>query len=313
MSGISVIAKRTFADMATFRRTFLYIAVVLLVPFLFAGAAEENHLVDTESLPLGTQGTLLVGYLSVLMFIWVAGVPLIMLTISSCAGFISGEENGGTLLLLVSKPIERHEIVLGRYIGFVTYMMLVQTGALIAVPYMWFLTMELEYDVLRLLLGMVPMLLVYSLFVILVWGAVSIALSAITKRTAFIIMGLGFFAMVTFLGFIQVRAFTMASGLYEDYSLHYVDAGYHFGNMFVSLVEGGAGIRIPPDIQMFLGTFTGAYDVTKPFMDPDQGLMFSSLPRNDLVSPARSFATSGVLALSLLGLGVLLFRYKEVH
>ena len=137
-----------------------------------------------------------------------------------------------------------------------------------------------------------------SIIVVILFDALAIAISAlfpgnviktvITMLLIMLIFGLGPILRMTW------------PTTYENYHLHYIDPGYHLGNIYVSLSGQAEGGRMTPQIQAYLGIFTGTYKAGMEEMvlamftgssesfDPDIGAMPPSLEKTNYLNPMVS-------------------------
>jgi ABC-type transport system involved in multi-copper enzyme maturation permease subunit len=159
------------------------------------------------------------------------------LVIYSSASLISEEIKMGTMLLLVSKPISRGEIMWGKYIALLFYNLTISVLSLGIVCLIAFLKHPF-YDIIPFFWTQ----FLFSLIVIAFFGTLTMGLSMVfrnAKTTA--VIPLMLLLVMTFLFFI-VRPFLMMPSpngdlYYETFQVYNYDLGYHFMNIYVWFYE----------------------------------------------------------------------------
>jgi ABC-2 type transport system permease protein len=249
----------------------------------------------------------------ILVFIWVAGIPLALLAAVTCGSFISKEEEDGTLLLLVSKPVRRYEIVLGKFLAFVVNMLILQSLLILMTPLLLYWMLPIDPFVFDVMAGFAPSFIMYSLFVSLAFGALATALSCISRSRTKTIMVLVALVIAVFFGFMLFRGWMDAAGLYDAYGPS-IDVNYHLGNSYMLFLE-STGYRMSPTLQAVLGSFTGTFDAADPgkLYDTDLGAMYTSLPSKDYASPLASMLLWLGASLALLVVGVFRLQKREIQ
>ncbi len=306
-----VIIKKTLIDLFTIKTTGLYLGLMLLLPILFAMITKSENLLGLNNMTLEMQAAFITGLFIVMAFLWTAGFPLVLFTFIKCAGFISKEDADGTLLILVSKPIKRSNILLGKFLAFLIYTLTLQLIVLLLIPYIWTQVYGLDLFVFSSLLKVVLPIFIYSTFVLLIFGSIASALSTVTKNSVKIITILVVLTIFLFFGFSMVRNFTVSTGLYERYNIYAFDINYHLGNTYDFFIE-QSNIKIMPFLQIPLGGFSGIYDVNQQFIDFDQGIMAPSLQKYSYFSPIYSIILWLALASGLVLSGIFLLKKKEI-
>jgi ABC-2 type transport system permease protein len=313
MPKFVVVMKKSLEDFFSIKNTIFYTCIMLIVPLFFSLITRANDTFKIDSMTLDMQAVFISNIFIVMSFIWLAGLPLVLFSIIKCAPFISGEDSKGTLLVLVSKPLKRYEIILGKMLAFMIYIAVMQAALLFVTAYIWTLIYGLDaYVFSRLLASIVPIYF-YSIFVGFLFGTISTALSAITKSTVKIITILVLMAIIIFFGGAMIRSFTVPTGIYVNSHLYLYDVNYHLGNTF-DIFVGGQNAKIIPTMQLVLGSLSGIYDSSvSGASDIDQGIMYSSLKYNHYVPAALSFFLWIVFALILILTGIILFERRAIY
>jgi ABC-type transport system involved in multi-copper enzyme maturation permease subunit len=281
----------------------------------------ESFRSGTMSLEMQTHS--LVGYFLLVSFMWIAGFYIAYVITASGIDFISKEEQEGTLLLMVSKPISRFQFILGKFLALLVTTLLLELVIIFGSIVVFWILLGLDADIIKPLIGLVPWIFLYSIIVVILFDALAIAISAlfrgnviktvITMLLIMLIFGLGPILRMTW------------PTTYENYHLHYIDPGYHLGNIYVSLSGQAEGGRMTPQIQAYLGIFTGTYKAGMEEMvlamftgssesfDPDIGAMPPSLEKTNYLNPAVSVLLCLAVSAAALGVARLAIERKEVY
>ena len=305
-----VIFEKTFRDLMSPRRTFTYIAVCLFLAILVAKAAQDS-LVEfgAASLPMQTQT--ISGFFLILSFMWLAGVPLTMLASINGANFISKEKEDGTLALLVSKPVDRVEIIFGKLAAFFASSAILELIVLISTPLVFYFILGLDVSTFNYLFSIIPRIFLYSLFVSLIFGSLATASSAFFRSRTKTLILLVILILFVFFGFGIIRQWTTFGGLYDKYHINYIDLNYHLGNVYVSAISSNQH-KISPAIQSVLGSFTGTYETLEDSYDEDIGAMPASLISKRYSSGATSLFIWIIITVMILILSIVNFRRQDI-
>lgn len=309
-----VIFLKALRDLSGLKRCLIFLGVLLAVPLIASIAISEADPmgVPFAKMTLGMQLQFSVGLFIVLAFLWTAGIPLVLLAGLTCGSAIAKEDEEGTLLLLVSKPVGRLEIVLGKSLAFAVNAALIELAALLLTPVVIHLVAGTDVFVLETMLSLVPWLFLYSLVVAFAFGALSLALSSLMRnrmRTLVVVVAL---AILIFFGIGTARG--LAGGFYERYGLYSVDLNYHLGNAYLVFVE-RSGVRVMPIFQGIIGQFTGTYDAAEleKIFDRDIGAMPPALEPKGYLPEEVSLALWLVLGLAFFALAALDFERREIQ
>lgn len=310
--GLRLIMYRTLTDLMSLKRT-LALVFLGVAPAIIAARAWQVMLLN-RPMSLVMQTHYVVDYFIIILFMWVTGFFLALTVAASAASFISKEDTDGTLLLLVSKPINRYEIVLGKFLALViNTMMLVATVLLLSILVFWFV-LPIDIDTFKALLWLLPWMLLYSLLVTLAFGSISIALSALMKSRVKIMVVVMLIILLPF--FVGMMPRTIFSEVYEDYHLYYPDLGYHLGNTFVLLLDQTEGGKIMPSNQRVLGLLSGTFEFffePRPQdWDPDLGSISYPADLTNYISPAASLGILLGMSLASLGLAIVAMERKQL-
>lgn len=121
---MNAIIKLTFLEM--FKKKIIYICLAMTFGFLTLYGVALHYVYDS----LGQMDVMMRAVLSsqfLSMGMYVAGFIIAFLSIFASVGAISGEIEQGNYLALISKPIHRFEMVIGRWVGIVIMLLLYVT------------------------------------------------------------------------------------------------------------------------------------------------------------------------------------------
>lgn len=246
-------------------------------------------------------------------FLWISGFFLAFLVVANAAGFVAKEESDGTLLLLSSKPVSRRQIVLGKLAALVIRTVLLEAVLLTLVAVLFRFVLGLEEDALVALLKAIPWIVLYSVLVIAFFGAISLALSVLTKNLVAIMVIMSCLVMFSFLlGPLIRQIMPNAGNSYIEYHVYYVDPSYHLQNSFVLFQEHASGGSLAPQYARWFGS---AGIVAEPGDAGNLGgdNLYYPVGAAGHVSPAVSAVILLAVALGATCLAMWAMQRKEIH
>ncbi|RLJ03429.1 MAG: hypothetical protein DRP11_00700 [Candidatus Aenigmatarchaeota archaeon] len=310
--SFSAVFRRELENHLNLKVLLIYVLILLIPLILFSNLSEEAQMFSNLTLDLKVE--YLTGFFLIFAFVWICGFALSVITIYKCSGFIAEEVSSRTLLLMVSKPIKRHNFILAKFLAFFIFILLLQLLSLFVTLYFWASFFKLDVFSLAKVLRIVPPLMVYSTFIILVFGTLSTAFSSIFSSRTKAILPLIAIVIIAFIIFVPVRGAARSSGIYESYFLDTLDIGYDFGNIYVSILE-NSGVKPVPFIQGAIGSFTGTYIIPEGGVkvDYDHSVILESLDRAGYHSLEHSLLKLTLAPMLILILSVLIFQRRDVH
>ncbi len=225
---LTVFKKTFFIDLFNRWKFIFAIIFMIILPVVWLLPQDATFLTAQSSL------NELIGIMHI-FFTYLTVLPFLL--IYSSASLISEEIKMGTMLLLVSKPISRGEIMWGKYIAMLFYNLTISVLSLGIVCLTAFLKHPF-YDIIPFFWTQ----FLFSLIVIAFFGTLTMGLSMVfrnAKTTA--VIPLMLLLVMTFLFFI-VRPFLMMASpngdlYYETFQVYNYDLGYHFMNIYVWFYE----------------------------------------------------------------------------
>lgn len=301
-----VVMRKTLADLATPKALLLFLVPYAGLTAFISMAITNDVAADLAMAPLRVQEVALTDAFSGVAFVWAAGIPMMALVGVQAARAVASEAERGTLGILLSKPIRRREILLGKVAAIVLFSAVAMlAGLAIAAVAVYYFAGASAAAIGGGIFSVFPGHFAYAIYVALVLGAVGTFFAVLTRRRMWTALA-SLVVPALFFAFVFVRS--VAGPLYEQYMLYVVDVSYHFGNAFV-FVHGLTGTAFSPTTQVSLDTYTGVYDTAGTGMDPLVGGMSSSVPLAGYVPPAVSFVV--LLGLSLGLLAAALYRFDR--
>ena len=258
--GFRAVVRKTLIDLTGWKRTLILLVLGLLIPVL-NGIFWRFELQNAGLSPDMETFFLLKRFIGI-SFIWTSGLFLAFAVVTSAAGAISKESNDGTLLTLVSKPIARRQIVLGKMAAIVMHALLTVTVILLIQAVILWFVLPVEAPTFGKLLLAIPWILLYSLLVILVFASISLALSSlIDNQVVITVLACGLIFFTFLFGSISMM-FIRNPQTYEDNYVYMIDGSYQLGNAFAPALEQALGGEMLPagelgEITYFTGIFKG--------------------------------------------------------
>jgi ABC-2 type transport system permease protein len=166
---------KTARSLMGFRRTAIMLAVGVL-PAWFFPAVTWQRLFDSGSMSLDMQTSFLAGYFVLLTYLWMTGFFLSYLLVGSAGlGMISFEEDRGTLLIMLSKPISRTQLLLGKYVALIAVTLVYELSVLFGSITVLSFMLDLDQQVVSELVRMVPAVMVYTTLLAVLFAALSVS------------------------------------------------------------------------------------------------------------------------------------------
>ncbi len=210
-----IIAFKTFKDICKWWTSLIFISLAIFVPLILAAIVLPEY--KLQNYPMDMQLLQLRDYLLFTTYFMIAGIVLALFTAVFVSGFIASEVSNGTLLTLVSKPIRRWEIILGKFIAYFSYVMILELISLLISVYVLVTFSGCNLSLIIPLAGYIPVLLVYALFIALVFGSLTITFSTICNSRSSALMIMVGLILLIYLVFFILR--TVGSDFYLDYQL----------------------------------------------------------------------------------------------
>lgn len=223
--SLALFKKTLIFDLCTVKRLIMSVVFMVLVPALILAFTPSNVLSGDEYL-VQLLGFTTWYYNFAIMF------PIII--IGAAGPLISEELRSGTLLFLVSKPINRTRIVLSKFIALYVFGIVVSFLSLSIISL--FAVIKFPFADIGEYFGI---FFLYSLVITLFFGGVTMGFSSIFRRPRNVLMlplALVIFSFLVMMMFKPLLLFA-EDNWYEKYLLYNLDIGYHFANIFLWIGE----------------------------------------------------------------------------
>jgi len=287
--SLALIKKTLIFDLLTIRRIILDVFLMVLVPVMALGFMSD--ILSGEEQILEFLGFLTWYFNFAIMF------PIII--IGATGPLIAEELRSGTLLFLVSKPINRTRIILSKFIALYIFGMVISLLSLTVIS-IFALMIHSQFIGVGEYIGI---FFVYSLVITLFFGGVTMGFSSIFRKprsVSFLPLALVIFS---FLVLMMFKPFIIFAGenWYEKYMLYNLDIGYHFANVFLWIGE-----SIVPEIDDYFIAFV-IFGIFK--LDLDDGGIGD---KTSYYHPVGSFIYLIVVAVIFVVLGALYLKKRDI-
>lgn len=158
-------------------------------------------------------------------FVFLSGLVIWVIVANYATGLFASEIHEGTIRLLLSKPISRLQLVLGKilglFLGAIGYLLIIYATFIFSFT----LFSQVEKDILEVILKDSIMFIGYGIVLIFIIGSIGSFLSSCFKKKAPAVILLVFLAMIVF-GIIPIMRLYMQD-IYNSWHLYYFDINYH--------------------------------------------------------------------------------------
>ena len=302
----AIIIKKTFQDIDSLKKTIIMLIVISIFPLIFIllpttvdfGLISPNH------------AATIIGFALIFpAFFWTLGLVYTIIIGTAGAPLIAEEVKSGTMLLLVSKPISRIKIFIGKYIAVYLYGMLLSFFSIFVIGWIGVFVKSGNIDHFISLIPFLTALFIYSLFILFLFTSITMAFSSIFKKARSASMLIIFISILSYIAFLLIR--TLTGPFYVTFQLYHFDLGYHLGNIFILFIE--TLNAVPPSIswQMWFASITGVYSLGSS-VDPDQNINLGGLEKTNFYLPVFSLLIWILIAALLLVFGIWSLKRREI-
>ena len=222
--SFALFKKTLIFDLCTVKRLIMSVVFMVLVPALILAFTPSDVLSGDEYV-VQLLGFTTWYYNFAIMF------PIIL--IGATAPLIAEELRSGTLLFLVSKPINRTRIVLSKFIALYVFGIVVSFLSLSIISL--FAVIKFPFADIGEYFGI---FFLYSLVITLFFGGVTMGFSSIFRRPRNVLMLPLALVIFSFLVMMMFKPLLLyGDNWYEKYLLYNLDIGYHFANIFLWIGE----------------------------------------------------------------------------
>lgn len=308
-SRFFIILFQALASMMTLKKWVIFLIAASSVPVI--AAVILNGVIASDPLfqSLEVQRMLIRDIFLLITYVWTAGLVLAFSAAGNASGFIAREAKDHTLLILVSKPVRRIEILFGKFSAYVINMIALEALAMIITSYLIIYLSGVDLSIWGELLATIPYLLLFVVIMILIFGAIPMALSATSNSPGRIMLGMAGLATFMYFGFLFIRQ--LLGSTYEEYWLYTIDLGYHLGNIYTYLLT---AFDLNPGyfFQIAMAIFSGVYDFSTMPIDNDQNIMVQMDTTNYFTQP-QSIIVWMIIPIALIILAIIRLQKRNIN
>ncbi|KKN15449.1 hypothetical protein LCGC14_0985890 [marine sediment metagenome] len=302
----TIVIKKSFQDVYSFKKFIAMIVIMLLIPFFYfmGGSAVNFGLISPFH-----AATVISMSLVFPLFFWSLGLAFTIFIGTSGAPLIAEEIKSGTMVILISKPISRIKIFLGKYIGVYLYGMLLSFISIFVIGWIGVLMQSRNIEHFISLIPFLTALYLYSLLILFLFTSITMALSSIFKKSRNASLGILLIVIFSYLAFLFIRL--IAGESYVTFQLYHFDLGYHLGNIFILFIESLDAIPPSTSWQLVFGMISGVYGMES-LIDPDQNINLGGYEKTNYYLPIFSLLIWLLIAILLLVFGFLSLKKREI-
>lgn len=291
--SLVIIKKTFFFDLCSIKRLAISIFFMVFVPALVLVFTPPSVLSGDESV---------VQLLGLVTWYYNFAILFPIIIIGSTGPLISEELKSGTMLFLISKPINRPKIVLSKFIalylfGIVVSLVSLSVISLIALIKYPFADIGLYFWINFL----------YSLIILFFFGGITMGFSSIFKKPRNVLLLPLTLVIFSFLVIMMFKPFLLyaTDNWYEKYLLYNFDIGYHFANVFTWIGE-----FYIPEILDYFGMFFWMFGITEMVFN-ENGYDYDYV-KTEYYHPVGSLIFLIIIGGILLIAGILIFRKRDI-
>lgn len=306
---IFILIKKTFNDLynpiklVILLVVMMILTIILMLP-LFPESTDWGALSETQTI-----NSLISSKLIFPMFFWTLGLSFIIIIGISGASQIAEEVSSGSMLILVSKPISRFKIFLGKYIAVYIFSNILGIGAILLST--WIVVMVFTMNFFHWM-GMMPFIIaniIYCLVMSFIFVSITMALSSIFKKGRTASLLVLFLAIIIYIAFFMIRS--VGAQFYEPFFLYHFDLGYHLANIYIWFLELFNAVPDTIGWQSFFLMMFGVYK-SEVQADVDQGIALGGYEKTGYYDPFLSLLVWLAIAGLLLLYGLLSLKKREI-
>jgi ABC-2 type transport system permease protein len=175
----AIVIKKTFQDIYSLKKIILTLIIILILPLIYVLLPS---IVDFGLISPNHAATIISFTLIFPAFFWTLGLVYTIVIGTSGTPLIAEEVKSGTMLLLVSKPISRIKIFIGKYIAVYLYGMLLSFLSIFVIGWVGVFAKSGNIDHFISLIPFLTALYIYSLFILFLFTSLTMAFSSIFKK-----------------------------------------------------------------------------------------------------------------------------------
>ncbi len=305
--SVLVVTERNFLDMFTIKNVAFSLILTLIFPLIIAFIPQG---IDFGSISVQQASGIISSNLMMPLFLWTCGIALMIIIGINGSPIISEEISSGTLLTLISKPINRTSIFLGKYLALYLFCALVNFVSLFVL--FWTVVLSYSGNVAHFasLFQLFVAVFFYSgallfIFINLVMSFSSFVRKPRNSSTIFMIVMIVFYFVFLLI--------PIPPSLYEEFQLYHFDPTYHLGNIYLYFIEQFNAV-VPSSVwQSFFSSYSKIFYFGLMDIDVDQGVYFETLQKTNYLLPQISLAALVLISICFLAVGIVKLNKREVN
>jgi ABC-2 type transport system permease protein len=293
--------KKTFFELFSKRNIIIYLAVSLFVPLFTAFVSFRSSIVGLES---EFEQTII--QMLFFSYLWTVGLPFLLFVSLTAAGSVSKESEKGTLLMLVTKPVRRSDIIIGKMVAFLLFFLILSSFIIPATVSIYTLLIGVSNFTFLNYMSLVLPLIMYSSILIVFFSALATFMSCLTMNTMRGMVVIIVLVVFILFGSDYVRVGT--GEYYEGAGIYNADLKYHLGKTFYNFV----GFNSPKIVkQWFASSFSILHSSQN--MDQDQAMYMGATYTMKHYPPFVSIIILLALSAVMFFISLRLFDKKEIY
>lgn len=296
--NIFILIKKTFFELFSFNKFFLSVIILILLPILFI-LPQINF--DFISEPLEFVLAMLKSPILFPLYFWTLGVALASLIAITGAPLLSEKISSGAMLILISKPIKRRNIYLGKFIGLFLYYLFLSSISIFSV--VWITVFRFSSNIFHFI-SLTPLILslfLYGLLINFIFSSLTISFSGIIRNPRMVFFMVMLIVLYCFIVFALIT--TPALNIYHQFGLYYYDLGYHLGNLFFTFLTLFSDLILVGNVVISFINYTGLVV---------SGTSIYNYTLSHYFAPLISFSIWIGIAVWILLTGMFFFQRKEI-
>ncbi len=246
----------------------------------------------------------------IINFMWILGVPFLITIASRGSSLIQQEIDEETLVLLVSKPINRLRIYLEKWLATYVVSFIVAIISILLSLTIYILIFKLDSTIILQLFKMVPGLIIYILFINFIFTSISVVITLLLKnRIRSIILLIVLVMLIEFI-FPVIKSASFQSDAYVKNKIYLFDLNYHFGIMYFYIMKIFAAVHFTPTSQESVNSFITIF---KPIDNQSGTIYILSNPVLNYIKPYILFIVYFVLGLVSMFFSYYLLKKKDIN
>ncbi len=267
-----IIFKHTFKRMLTLKFLIVYFIIFIPLFLLFTILFSQGQSENIDSFIIVRDNNL--ANFFIVTFMWTLGIPFLIVTASRGTALIQQEIDEDTLVLLISKPIERGRLFLEKWLASFAISTLIGLLSIFLSLSLMVLFFQIESMILEMFISLIPSLIIYILLINFIVTALSMFIVALIKHRTRAVIALVIFIMIFQLILPLFKPLLTMTGKYETFYVYVYDLNYHFGLMYYHIIRLFSNVEFSPLTQIKISEFIGIFQSNMEGYNVDMDLGF---------------------------------------